>query len=115
MHGKITVGVGTGEQRELQIVDFVQAHFKDNRTISVSQIEDGTFVGAVNNHPSTGRETQATIWLSKESFIALLSTALLYFDIKGEDMQKLLAETIQDGKVDYSFLDNLNGADFDAE
>ncbi len=109
MYGKITVGVGTNEQRELQIVDFVQAHFKDNRIISVSQIEDGTLVGVVENPPSTGRNTQASIWLSKESFIGLLSTAMLYFNVKGEDIQKLLEESIQGNEVDYSFSDNLNG------
>lgn len=109
MYGKITVGVGTNGQRELQVVDFVQAHFKDNRIISVSQIEDGTFVGVVENPPSTGRNPQASIWLSKESFIGLLSTAMLYFNVKGEDMQKLLEESIQGNEVDYSFSDNLNG------
>jgi hypothetical protein len=109
MYGKITVGFGTSEQRELRIVDFIQAHFKDNRIISVSQVEDGTLIGAVENPPSTGRNTQSTIWLSKESFIGLLSTAILYFNVKGEDMQKLLEESIQGKEVDYSFSDNLKG------
>jgi len=66
-------------------------------------------VGVVENPPSTGRNTQASIWLSKESFIGLLSTAMLYFNIKGEDIQKLLEESIQGNEVDYSFSDNLNG------
>ena len=108
MYGKITVGYGGIGQKELQIVDFVQAHFKDNRIISVSQIEDGSLVCAVENPPSTGRNTQSTIWLSKESFIGLLSTAMLYFSVKGEDMQKLLEESVEGGKVDYTFSDNLS-------
>jgi len=51
MYGKITIGYGTSEQKELQIIDFVQAHFKDNRVITISQIEDGSFVSAVENPP----------------------------------------------------------------
>lgn len=107
MYGKIRVGVGTNQQKELEIIDFVQARFKNNRIISISQIEDGSFVGAVENPPSSGRSTQSTIWLSKESFFGLLSTAMLYFNLKGEDMQKLLEESVEGGKVDYSFSDNL--------
>lgn len=107
MYGKITVGVGTNQRRELEVVDFIQARFKNNRIISISQIEDGSFVGAVENPPSSGRNTQSTIWLSKESFIGLLSTAMLYFNLKGEDMQKLLEESAEGEKIDYSFSDNL--------
>ena len=47
--GKVTVGFGTAEQREMGIVDFVQANFKDHRLISISQIEDGSIVTVVEN------------------------------------------------------------------
>jgi hypothetical protein len=109
MYGKVTVGYGTNAQKELEIVDFVQAHFKDNRTISISQIEDGSFVGTVENPLSTGRNPQSSIWLSKESFIGLISTALLYFNIKGEDLENILRESTKGNDVDYSFSDNLDG------
>ena len=108
MYGKITVGYGTSKQRELQVIDFLQAKFKDNRVISISQIEDGTFVGSVENPPSTGRNTQATIWLSKESLIGLLSTAMLYFNIKGEDLHSLLEQAVTGDDVDYNFSENIN-------
>ena len=107
MYGKITVGYGTIEQKELEIVDFVQAHFKDNRVISISQIEDGSLVGVVENPPSTGRNTQSTILLSKESLIGLISTAMIYFDIKGEDLDSLLQQSVSDNKIDYNCSDNL--------
>ena len=110
MYGKITVGYGTSEQRELEIIDFVQANFKDNRVVSISQIEDGSLIGAVENPPSSGRCPQTSIWLSKESFIGLISTAMIYFNIKGEDMQKLLEESIKGNEVNYSFSDNLSNA-----
>lgn len=51
--------------------------------------------------------TQSSIWLSRESFIGLLSTAMLYFNVKGEDMQKLLEESIENNEIDYTFSNNL--------
>lgn len=106
-YGKIKVGVGTSEQHELKITEFVRADYKDNRVVSFCAIEDGSFVGAVENPPSTGRNTQSTIWLSKESMIGLISTAMLYFNIKGEDMDALLKETVRGEMIEYTLSDNL--------
>mgnify|MGYP007100109641 CR=1 FL=1 len=105
--GKITVGYGTAEQRELEIIDFVQAEYKDHRLISVSQIEDGSLVAVVENPKSTGRNTQATIWLSKESFVGMLATAFLYFSAKGEDLGQLMKDVVERDNIDYSYSDNL--------
>lgn len=107
--GKITVGVGTPERRELEIVDFVQAEYKDHRLISISQIEDGSLVAVVENPASTGRNTQATIWLSKESFVGMLSTAFLYFSAKGEDLGELMKSVVEREDINYTFSDNLEG------
>lgn len=105
--GKITVGYGTAEQRELEIVDFVQAEFKDHRLISISQIEDGSLVAVVENPASSGRNTQATIWLSKESFVGMLSTAFLYFSAKGEDLGELMKSVVESEDISYTYSDNL--------
>ena len=105
--GKITVGYGTAEQRELEIVDFVQAEFKDHRLISISQIEDGSLVAVVENPVSSGRNTQATIWLSKESFVGMLSAAFLYFSAKGEDLGELMKSVIESEYINYTYSDNL--------
>lgn len=106
-YGKINVGVGTSEQHELKIIDFIRADYKDNRVVSFCAVEDGSFVCAVENPPSTGRNIQSTIWLSKESMIGLLSTAMLYFSIKGEKMDDLLKETLRGEKIEYVLSDNL--------
>ena len=106
-NGKITVGYGTSEQKELSIINFLQARFKDNRLISISEIEDGTFVGSVQNPPSTGRNPQSVIWLSKDSLIGLVSTAILYFNIKGEDLHSLIQEATLNEDINYNFSDNL--------
>lgn len=107
MYGKITVGVGTAERRELEVVDFVQAKYIDGRTVSVSQIEDDSMTITVENIPSSGRAAQANIWLSKESVIAVLSTAILYFNLKGQDLEELFKTSIESDKIDYRFSDNL--------
>ena len=108
MYGKITVGFGTLEQKELEIVDFVKAEFKNNRIVSVSQIEDNSFLLAVENIQSTGRNPQSTMWLSEESLIGLLSTAMLYFEIKGQDLKELLARSVSGNNVNYTISDNLD-------
>ena len=108
MYGKITVGFGNPKfQRELNLVDFVQAYFKDNRIISISEIEDGSFICAVENPPSTDRNPQSTIWLSKESFIGLLTTAIIYFQVKDEDLSKMLEDVVINNEINYTFSDNL--------
>lgn len=109
--GKVTVGFGTAEQKEMEIIDFVQAEFKDHRLISISEIEDGSLVTVVENPKSTSRNTQATIWLSKESFIGMLSTAFIYFSAKGEDLGKLMQTAVENNQIDYTFSDNLTALD----
>jgi hypothetical protein len=106
-YGEITVGYGTPEQRELKIVDFVQAKFKDHRLISISQIEDGSLTTVVENPALSGRNSQASIWLSKESFVGMLSTAFLYFSAKGEDLGELMKQVIEKDDITYSYSDNL--------
>ena len=49
--GSITVGIGQ-EQRKIAIADFVQSTFKNNRTVSVCGLEDGSMVISVENPPS---------------------------------------------------------------
>lgn len=105
--GKITVGYGTAEQRELEILDFVQAEYKDHRLITISKIEDESIVAIVENPKSSGRNTQSTIWISKESFIGMLSTAFLYFSAKGEDLGELMKSVVEKEDINYSYSDNL--------
>lgn len=105
--GKIKVGYGTAEERELEIVDFVQAEYKDHRLITISEIEDGSLVTVVENPKSSGRNIQSTIWLSKESFMGMLSTAFLYFSAKGEDLGELMKSAIDNNDIHYSYSDNL--------
>lgn len=101
--GKITVGFGSDEQRELKVIDYVRAVYKDNRIVSISEIEDGSMIGIVQSD----RAEQAQIWLSKESYIALLATSFLYFQCKREDLLKMIEQSIDSKDLRYYFSDNL--------
>lgn len=85
-YGKTTVGFGTKDQRELNITNFARARWEDNRICSVLEIEDGSIQLAVENISSSGRAPLQVIWLSHESAIGLISTALLYCAAKGIDL-----------------------------
>jgi hypothetical protein len=107
MYGKVTVGSGTSQQREIEISEFLQANFKDNRLASVIKLEDGSFICGVENPSSSGRNAQSTIWLTKESLIGMIATAALYFKIKGEDLQDLIEDSAQSEDIEYRYSDNL--------
>lgn len=105
-YGKAVVAYGSSEQRELEIIDFVKARFKDNRVITIGHVEGGYICG-VENPPSTGRSAQSTIWLTKESLLGLFSVCTLYFTITGEDMDKIIKESMDGDTIEYSLSDNL--------
>jgi len=107
-YGKITVGAGTSERRDIEITDFIQVSLKDNRLISVSQLEDGSIVAPVENPPSSGRSPQSNIWLSKESFVGLLAVAGMYFEVKGDNLFEMMSDVVRGDEVHFSYSDNLN-------
>lgn len=105
--GKITVGVGTALKRELKVVNYVQCKFKDNRVVTITEIEDGTYTLAVENPESSGRSPQSSIWLTKDSFLSLLSASFIYWGCKGESPDTLLKQSLENNKIEYSFSKNL--------
>lgn len=107
MYGKITIGCGSKDEKELEIVDFIRANFIDNRLVSICKIEDESFLLSVENPSSTGRATQSTMWLSKESLTGLLTTIMLYFNVKEEDMDEMFEQIAKDKEVNYTCSDNL--------
>lgn len=106
--GKITVGFGTPEQREIEIANWVQASFKDNRLATVAEAENNEgFLLSVENPPSSGRYIQNKMWLSKESFVSLVTASMLYFQCKGEDFGALLQESLDSKDIHYRFSNGL--------
>lgn len=111
-YGKITVGTGTTIQKDLQVLDMVQAQFTDNRLITCAGIEGNTFLLAVENPESTGRATSMKMWVSRESFFALITTALMYLNAKRLDAKDELQKCVRSGDINYCFSDNLQQIDF---
>ncbi|GAA4391780.1 hypothetical protein [Hymenobacter koreensis] len=106
-YGTVTTGFGTAQQRELPITDFVQANYVNNRVISVMGINGESIVASVENPESSGRNPKQVMYLSRESFVGLLSTGFLYFSCKGESLEDLLKEAVQKQAIEYNYSDNL--------
>jgi len=107
-YGSITIGYGKPEQHDVPISDFLRSTFPDNRFISVIKLENGAYVITVENLLSSGREPINKMYLSEESFIALLSTSMIYFLSKNIALDELLKQLIGDKKeINYSCSDNI--------
>lgn len=106
-YGSVTVGYGKPEEREIPIIEFIKSSYKDDRIVSVAKLEDDTYCLSVENVASSGRNPSNTMRLSRESFIGLLATSLLYLSVKGEDMLELTKKSIDGDTLRYHLSDNL--------
>lgn len=106
--GKAIIGYGTSQEHQLEIVDFVQANFADNRLVSVTELEDGTFTMTIENPPSSGRAIHQSIRLGKESFAAILFTAHLYLAGKGMRIEQILESVVVKEEIQYSYSSGIN-------
>lgn len=102
MKNKLTVGYGTKEEREIEIINGVQAEFIDKRCITVAKLEDDSFFVSVENYKSSGRNVQDSMWLSKESFLAMLSTCAFYLEKEGCDIYKEILEMQKGKEVEFA-------------
>lgn len=108
-YGFATVGHMTSEERKIEIKSFVQAQYKDNRMIMVSELEDESYILVVENFKSSGRNLEQKIWLSRESFVGLLNTAIIHLIMKGESLDDMVKEATEGKDIFYRRSDNLNG------
>lgn len=106
-YGTITVGTA-GDSKQLAISDYIRAQYADHRLVSVVGIEDGSTVLLVENPESSGRATSQNMRLSKESLIGLLSTIMLYYSLKGINLEAELKAASTKDKIEYSGSDNLD-------
>lgn len=101
-NGEITVGVGSAVSEKIAIKDYVQTIHKDNRVISVSElVDDRGYILVVENPPSTGRSNQQQMWLSKESFIGIVTTSMMYLEMAGEDLINLAEQSVTGDTLSY--------------
>ncbi|WP_216726121.1 hypothetical protein [Hymenobacter siberiensis] len=92
---------------KLQIIDYLQADYVDNRVISVSTIENGSVLLAVENPASTGRNTRNQMWLSAESAFGLLNAMHMYYLAKGVNMEDAVRACAKSDQVTYRKTPNL--------
>ncbi len=109
-YGKVTVGYGSMQQKEIDVIEFLQAEYKDRRLVSISVLNDDlkSIVATVENPLSTGRNPQSSIWLSPESMFALLSTYFLFLTMRGIDVESMVKQSISKDAVDFSYSDGLD-------
>ena len=97
--------------QKLQVTDYLQADYVDNRVISVSTIEDGSVLLVVENPASTGRNTTNQMWLSEESAFGLLNAMHMYYLAKGVNMEEAVKACVNDDKINYRKTPNLGDVD----
>ena len=96
-----------GNQKEMEILDFIQASFIGDRTVTIGKIEDDNYLLNIVRKPETKEPIQSYMFLTKESMIALFATMSLYFSATGEDVDKLLKEIIDSDSTDYILSPNI--------
>ena len=96
-----------GNPKEMEILDFIQASFVGDRTVTIGKIEDGNYLLNIVRKPETEEPIQSYMFLTKESMIALFATMSLYFSATGEDVDKLLKEIIDSDSTDYILSPNI--------
>lgn len=106
-YGVVTVGAFSKEPRELPILSFIQSHFKDNRLISIMEVEDNGYVIAVENPESSGRGGKQVVWLSEESLVGFIMSCFFMFGAKGKSMDAMMRNSLDNNEIRYSYSDNL--------
>lgn len=110
--GTLTTPKPGGGTQELEIIDFLKARYADDRLISIMGIEDDSVAILIENPPTSGRSNSNQMWLTKESLLGLLTTTLLYFSAKGENLHELvMGAAVEGGQISYTYSDNLKQVD----
>ena len=106
-YGTVKTDEGDGIIGQVEIKDFIQSSFKDNRLITVATLADDTVVLLVENPISTGRATKSVMRLSPDSFSGLYSAILMYMACKNIDPIEFSKQSHKDNSVEYTYSDNL--------
>ena len=101
-HGKLTVGFGTPQQREIEVKDYIAFSAADDRKVSIAElVDDQGYIVSVENYPSSGRNTANTMWLSKESLQAVGFAFHMFNAAKGWEPDQVIEEVF--GSPDFVF------------
>lgn len=91
------------ENKQLEIIDFIQSSFVGGRIITVAKLEDGSYGLSVENTKSSGRALQSSMRLTEESLLGLFASCFLYFQHNGIDLSQKLENLINNDVINYSY------------
>lgn len=104
--GEVSYTDREGNRKVLDIINFVQVEFKDNRLVSMGETNEGTYILSVENPEDSERNRQTSIHLTEESLIGLIATIHLFFKETSFPLSEKLGEILKDGQMEYeSFLE----------
>ena len=98
----------TGEKIELKIINYVRTPFPDGREVTVMELDGGSMFLQVTNPEDSGRNPMNSIWLSKESYMALGATMALHNDATGTSTEEFLNDFFVTNKVHFNYSPNLS-------
>ena len=93
-------------KKQLAIVDYIQSAFVGGRIVTVAKLEDNTYVLSVENTVSSGRALQSQMRLTEESFLALISSCMLYFHHNDIDLKEKLQSIMTSEALNYTYTKN---------
>lgn len=89
--------------KEIDITDYVRAEFKDHRLCTVVRTEENTFVLAVENPASSGRNPLSQMHLTEESMLGLLNAIFLYYMHNNIDIEAKMKELVNSDNIEFEF------------
>jgi len=106
--GYATVGYGSGDEREIPMDKLLQTNFKDGRKISIAELKNNEgYIISVENHKSSGRNLQNSVWLSPESLFGMISSIMMFTTMAGINLEEGLKLATEKDEIDYKFGGNL--------
>lgn len=97
---------GEGGVHEIAITNMVRSEFKDHRLCTVARTEENTFVLAVENPASSGRNPSGLLHLTEDSMLALFGVICSYYIHQGIDLDKRMKELIEADEIEIEYIDN---------
>ena len=107
---KQTVTLGDGEEtRKVEVKNANIFSYDTGRTIRIMQLGDNEGITMqIFNEDSTGRDTRQEMFLTEESFIALIASATEFINHIDMDTVSLLKKVTNDKAVDFHSYNNKN-------
>lgn len=105
-----TVTVNDKNKTQLSVIEVLKVEFNGGRIVSVNELEDNTFLLALDNAKGTGRIPTVNIWLTKDSLFALSHCIVAFAGLKGNKFKKEMLAYAKNNLIDSVASNNLKNA-----